>query len=37
MPSDQAIVIFQSSRKTPIKVKPAYWFKDRQMQRAVER
>jgi type IV secretion system protein VirD4 len=36
MPSDQAIVIFQSSRKTPIKVKPAYWFKDRQMKRAVE-
>jgi type IV secretion system protein VirD4 len=36
MPSDQAIVIFQSSRKTPIKVKPAYWFKDRQMKRAVD-
>jgi type IV secretion system protein VirD4 len=36
MPSDQAIVIFQSSRKTPIKVKPAYWFENKRMRGAVE-
>jgi type IV secretion system protein VirD4 len=36
MPSDQAIVIFQSSRKTPIKITPAYWFKNPQMKKAVE-
>lgn len=36
LPDDEAIIIFQGSRKTPIKAKPSYWFKTASMKKAVE-